>query len=130
MRFFALCVVALLGILCVEGVAAPLSSSWHARLLLILDGPQPKIAQPPFAFDSILQLDLNVSGLQIRSLTALSTVGIEAQAFTLSATLGALTLTDIFLFSRNIVEADQNLQIKLVRPDPGGVVGAVSALLL
>jgi hypothetical protein len=123
MRFLALCVVALFGILCFEGVAAPLSGTWHARLLLILDGPQPKIAQPPFAFDSILQLDLNVSGLQIRSLTALSTVGIEAQVFTLSATLGALTLTDIFLFSRNIVEADQNLQIKLVRPDPGGVVG-------
>jgi hypothetical protein len=123
MRFLALCVVALFGILCFEGVAAPLSGTWHARLLLILDGPQPKIAQPPFAFDSILQLDLNVSGLQIRSLTALSTVGIEAQVFTLSATLGALTLTDIFLFSRNIVEADQNLQIKLVRPDPGSVVG-------
>jgi hypothetical protein len=123
MRFLALCAVALFGILCFEGVAAPLSGTWHARLLLILDGPQPKIAQPPFAFDSILQLDLNVSGLQIRSLTALSTVGVEAQVFKLSATLGALTLTDIFLFSRNIIEADQNLQIKLVRPDPGGVVG-------
>mgnify|MGYP000089880685 FL=1 len=123
MRISALCAVALLGILWSESLAAPLSGSWNSRLLLILDGPQPKIAQPPFAFDSVLRLDLSVSGLQIRSLTALSTVGVEAQVFTLSATLGALTLTDIFLFSRNVVEADQNLQIKLVRPDPGGIVG-------
>lgn len=118
--------VTVIGMVCLAwswALAAPLSGSWNARLLLILDGPQPKIVQPPVAFESLLQLNLNLSGLQISSLTALSTVGVEAQIFKLSATLGALTLTDIFLFSRNIVEADQYYQIKLVRPDPGGVVG-------
>ena len=105
------------------GLAAPVSGSWDAQLLLILDGPQPKIVQPPFALDSVLRLDLSVSELQISSLTALSTVGVEAQVFKLSVTLGALSLTDIFLFSRNIVEADQNYQITFVFPNPGGIVG-------
>ncbi|MFN4218067.1 MAG: hypothetical protein ACK4HB_02075 [Candidatus Bipolaricaulia bacterium] len=123
MRSLFICVGLLLGISSLDSWAAPVSGRWDARLLLILDGPQPKIAQPPFALDSVLRLDLSVSGLQIRSLTAASTVGVEAQVFQLNATLGALTLTDIFLFSRNIVEVDQNYQIRFVRPDPGGVVG-------
>ncbi len=123
MRSLFICVGLLLSVSALDSSAAPVNGTWDARLLLILDGPQPKIAQPPVAFDSLLRLDLSVSGLQLRSLTALSTVGVEAQIFTLSATVGALTLTDTFIFSRNIVEADQNLQIKLVRPDPGGVVG-------
>nr|BAL59158.1 hypothetical protein HGMM_OP3C313 [Candidatus Acetothermum autotrophicum] len=104
--------------------AAPLDGSWETRLLLILDGPQPKIAQTPFALDSLLRLTLTVSGFQITSLTALSTVGVEAQVFKLSAKVGALTLTDILLFSRNIVEVEhQYYQITFVRPDPGGIVG-------
>lgn len=103
--------------------AAPLDGSWGTRFLLILDGPQPKIVSAPFALDSLLRLTLTVSGLQITSLTVLSTIGVEAQIFTLSLTVGALMLKDIFLFSRNIVEADQNLRITVVRPDPGGVVG-------
>lgn len=119
--------IAVIGIVCLTwswALAAPLSGSWNARLLLILDGPQPKIVQPPVAFESLLQLNLNLSGLQISSLTALSTVGVEAQVFKLSATLGALSLTDVFLFSRNIVEVEhQYYQITFVSPNPGGIVG-------
>ncbi|GEM_PF-907179 len=119
--------IAVIGMACLMwscALAAPLSGSWNARLLLILDGPQPKIVTPPFVIESLLQLNLNLSGLQISSLTALSTVGVEAQAFKLSATLGALSMTDIFLFSRNIVEVEhQYYQITFVSPDPGGVVG-------
>lgn len=110
--------------------AAPVDGSWEMRLLLILDGPQPKIAQPPVAFDSLLRLNLSVSGLQMKSLTAFSTIGIEAQVFELSATLGALTLKDIFLFSRNIVEVEhQYYQITFVYPNPGGVVGQYIPIL-
>ena len=117
-------VVGLVLFACSCGLAAPVSGTWNARLLLILDGPQPKIVTPPFAAESLLQLNLNLSGLQISSLTALSTVGVEAQVFKLSATLGALSLTDIFLFSRNIVEVEhQYYQITFVYPDPGGIVG-------
>ncbi len=124
MRSLIICVgLLLLGLGSLESWAAPLSGRWEARLLLIADGPQPKIAQPPFAFDSLLQLDLRVSGFHIRSLTTMSTVGVEVQLLQLDATLGALTLQDLFLFSRNIVEADQNYQIRFVRPDPGGVTG-------
>jgi hypothetical protein len=123
MRLVVICAVALASLGWGEALAAPVNGSWGTRLLLILDGPQPKIAQAPFAFESILQLDFNISGLQITSLTAASTVGVEAQVFQLSATLGALTLKDLFIFSRNIVEVDQNYQITFVYPDPGGVVG-------
>lgn len=113
----------LVGISSPDSWAAPVGGKWEARLLLILDDQKLKIAQPPFAFDSVLQLDLSVSGLQARSLTTVSTIGVETQVFQLHATLGALTLHDIFLFSRNIVEADQNYQIRFVQPDPGGIVG-------
>lgn len=123
MRFLIICALVVLGMGWDDGVAAPLSGAWQTRLLLVLEGPQSKIALPPFAVESIVRVHLNLSGLQIRALTAASTVGLEAQAFTLSFTVGALTLTDIFLFARNIVEADQNFQIRFVRPDPGGVVG-------
>lgn len=124
MRLLTICIIALFSIGCYDSAAAPLGGSWETRLLLILDGPQPKIVAPPFAFESILRLDLNLSGLQITSLTAASTLGIEAQVFQMSATLGALTLKDIFLFSRNIVEVEhQYYQITFVQPDPGGVVG-------
>jgi hypothetical protein len=124
MRFLVICTIVLVGAGWSDGAsAAPVSGSWGTRLLLILEGPQPKVAMPPFALESLLQLQLDLSGLQIRALTALSTVGVEAQIFKLSATIGALTLTDIFLFSRNIVEVDQYYQVKFVQPDPGGIVG-------
>ncbi len=127
MRTLSICIMSiglLLSLSSLDSWAAPLDGRWDARLLLILDGPQPKIAQPSFALDSLLRLNLSVSGLQIGSLTALSTVGVEAQVFKLTATLGALTLTNILLFSRNIVEVEhQYYQITFVYPDPGGIVG-------
>lgn len=120
----------LLCLLSLDSRAAPVSGRWDARFLLILDGLQPKIAQPPLAFESLLQLDLNLSGLRVRSLTALSTVGVEAQIFELGATVGALTLKDLFLFSRNIVEVEhQYYQITFVYPNPGGIVGQYIPIL-
>lgn len=129
-----LIVCAVLGFLCQGmGLAVPVSGSWQTRLLLILEGPQPKIVSPTFALESLLQLQLELSGLKIKSLTALSTVGLEAQIFNLSFSIGPLTLTDIFIFSRNIIEVEEVLpkifQIRFVRPDPGGIVGQYLPLL-
>lgn len=107
-----------------SGLAAPVSGKWDARLLLILEGLQPKIAQPSLVFESLLRLNLALSGLQISSITAFSTVGVEAHVFKLNTTIGALTLINTILFSRNIVEVEHRFyQITFVYPDPGGVVG-------
>lgn len=123
MRSLFVC-VSVLVLLHTTAFGAPVSGSWQIRLLMILEGPQPKMAIPSVTLDSLLQLDIELSGLHLHSLTVFNTIGLEAQAFHLSFTIGALTLTDIFLFSRNIVEVEhQYYQIKFVHPDPGGVVG-------
>ncbi len=123
MRSLFVC-VSVLVLLHTPAFGAPGSGSWQIRFLMILEEPQPKIAIPSVTLDSLLQLDIELSGLHLYSLTVFNTIGLEAQAFRWSFTLGALTLTDIFLFSRNIVEVEhQYYQVKLVQPDPGGIVG-------
>lgn len=123
MRSLFVC-VSVLVLLHATAFGAPVSSSWQIRLLMILEGPQPKVIIPSVTLDSLLQLDIELSGLHLHSLTAFNTIGLEVQAFRLSFTIGALTLTDTFLFSRNIVEVEhQYYQVKLVQPDPGGIVG-------
>jgi hypothetical protein len=123
MRSLFVC-VSVLVLLHTTAFGAPVSGSWQIRLLMILEGPQPKMAIPSVTLDSLLQLDIEPSGLHLHSLTVFNTIGLEAQAFRLSFTSGALTLTDIFLFSRNIVEVEhQYYQITFVYPNPGGIVG-------
>lgn len=59
-----------------------------------------------FKVEMDIALTLSISGLELTSTSVLSFRGIEYQAFTTSATLGALTLRNILVFAPSITEIE------------------------
>lgn len=65
-----------------------------------------KVDDTVMKFEADLLLQFTVSGLQISSTTVFTFKGLEYQAFTLSTTIGALSIKDIFIFSPSVVEIE------------------------
>lgn len=65
-----------------------------------------KIDLSVFKVEMDLVLTLSISGLEITSTSVLTFKGIEYQAFTTSATLGALTLKNSLIFAPSITEIE------------------------
>lgn len=65
-----------------------------------------KIDLGVFKFELNVILSLSISGLELTSTSVLTFRGIEYQAFTASATLGALTLKNILVFAPSITEIE------------------------
>jgi hypothetical protein len=57
-------------------------------------------------FEADLLLQMAVSGLEVSSITVFTFKGIEYQALTLAATIGALSVRDTFVFAPGIVEME------------------------
>jgi len=65
-----------------------------------------KIDLGVFKFEMDVVLALSISGLGVTSTSVLTFKGIEYQAFTVGATLGALTLKNILVFAPSITEIE------------------------
>ena len=98
--------------------AAPLSGSFQVDLVMApahcgidADGdsivdPCPKVDDTVMKFEADLLLELTISGLQIGSTTVFTFKGVEFQTFTLSTTIGALSIRDTFVFAPSITEIE------------------------
>ena len=65
-----------------------------------------KVDDTIMQFEADLHLALTISGLEIGGTTVFSFKGVEFQSFTLSTTIGALTVRDTFVFAPSIVEIE------------------------
>jgi hypothetical protein len=107
-----------------SGSAAPLSGSWEARSLILPAGTVAlKVSDTQLCLDAALHLAIALSGLDVRSRTSFSLVGVETEFLSVHATIGAISLNGTLIFSRNIIEADSAGLIKEISPNPGGLVG-------
>jgi hypothetical protein len=66
-----------------------------------------KVDDTVMKFEADLVLLLNISGLQISSTTVFTFKGLEYQAFTISSTIGAVSIKDTFVFAPSITEIEQ-----------------------
>ncbi|MBI1742383.1 hypothetical protein HYR54_04865 [Candidatus Acetothermia bacterium] len=73
---------------------------------LIDEDPCFKVDDTAMKLEVDLALQLTISGLQIGSTTVFTFKGVEYQAFTLAATIGALSIRDAFIFAPDIVEIE------------------------
>jgi hypothetical protein len=74
--------------------------------------------------ESTALVTLSVSGLDLTNLSVFSLMGLEFEAFTVSANL-PITLRDTILFAPNVLEVADDLlwTVTFADPDPGGLVG-------
>src|SRR5574341_769340 len=115
-RFLAL-ILALVAAsaLATSASAAPISGSFTVDLVFAPDcalsvdsvyngGTEPcaKVSDTVMKFEADLVLRLTISGLEVGSTTVFTFEGLEFQAITLGATIGALTVRDTFIFAPQI----------------------------
>jgi hypothetical protein len=106
-------------LLATSASAAPMSGSFTVDLVFAPDcfsnvtsvwwgGTEPcdKVSDTVMKFEADLLLRLTISGLEIGSTTVFTFEGLEFQAITLGATIGALTIKDTFIFAPSIVELE------------------------
>ncbi|MBI3660378.1 hypothetical protein HY230_07905 [Candidatus Acetothermia bacterium] len=114
-KFLALvlAVVGVAGALPFVTQAAPISGTFDVDLFIApaicSNVPFPptgcaKVGDTIMQFEADLHFALTISGLEIGGTTVFSFKGVEFQSFTLSATIGALTVRDTFVFAPSIVE--------------------------
>lgn len=103
-------------------IAVPFEGHWQARLLLALRHTPSETEFLLFSLENLLEIKLQLGALRLDGRSVFNKIAPAVQIFRLSTTIGALTLKQLIVFSRNIAEIDENLQIKVIKPDTGQII--------
>lgn len=106
-----------------QAIAADVEGHWQSRFLMVSNNTLSRTTPLLFNLENILEGKLKLSALQLDSRSVFNKMDPAVQIFRLSVTIGALILKQLMVFSHNIVEVDENFQIKNIKPDVGQIKG-------